>query len=329
MRVLITGGAGYVGSHTAREFSKRGYGVRLYDNFSTGHPFFAQGFETIVADINDRLQLLSALRNVDAVIHFAAHAYIAESVKCPRKYFENNVIGGLKLLNAAVDVGVPHFVFSSTCAVYGCVEEVPIKEETPKNPINPYGASKLAFEHMLAAYSRAYGIGFTSLRYFNAAGADESGDLGELHDPEPHLIPSVLKVAAGLTDILDIYGDDYPTPDGTCVRDYIHVSDLAAAHVSALEHLQRGGESLALNLGTGIGHSILEVISAAERVTGRAVRRRVQPRRPGDPPVLVADPANAERILGWRATRSLPDIVKSAWQWMQRCQQLAELSAHQ
>jgi UDP-glucose 4-epimerase len=258
---------------------------------------------------------------IDAVMHFAAHAYVGESVENPRKYFDNNVTAALGLLNAVTDAQVPYFIFSSSCAIYGDQSENRITENTPRNPINPYGTSKLAFEHALEAYSRAYGLRFVSLRYFNAAGADESGEIGELHEPETHLIPSVLETASGLRDSVDIYGNDYPTPDGTCIRDYIHVNDLADAHLRALEYLGRSGQSIALNLGTGKGHSILEVISMVEEVTGLPVKRRFCPRRPGDPPILVADASQAEKTLQWRPTRSLRCIIGTAWNWMRKDEQ--------
>jgi len=209
-------------------------------------------------------------------------------------------------------------VFSSTCAVYGIPEQIPITEQTPREPVNPYGASKLFFENALEAYSCAYGLRSVSLRYFNAAGADESGEIGEIHDPETHLIPLALAASAANGPELQIYGSDYPTPDGTCLRDYVHVNDLADAHVRALQYLEKGGDSLAINLGTSRGHSVLEVIRAAESAIGRPVRRKIGPRRPGDPPILVADPAKAQRVLGWTAKRNLADIVSSAWTWMQK-----------
>jgi len=258
------------------------------------------------------------LARVDAVMHFAAHAYVGESVENPRKYFRNNVLGALSLLNSVLDAGIRRFVFSSTCAVYGIPEQIPISEQTPREPVNPYGASKLFFENALEAYSRAYGLRSVSLRYFNAAGADESGEIGELHDPETHLIPLALAASAANGPELQIHGSDYPTPDGTCVRDYIHVNDLADAHVRALQYLEKGGDLLAINLGTGRGHSVLEAIRAAESATGRPVRRKIGPRRPGDPPILVADPARAQRVLGWTAKRNLADIVSSAWAWIQK-----------
>ena len=318
MAILVSGGAGYIGSHAARALRRSGYEVVLYDNLSTGFRRLAQGFELVEGDIADEAKLRPVLARVDAVMHFAAHAYVGESVENPRKYFRNNVVAALSLLNSAVDAGIRRFVFSSTCAVYGIPEQIPITEQTPREPVNPYGASKLFFENALEAYSRAYGLRSVSLRYFNAAGADESGEIGELHDPETHLIPLALAASTENGPELQIYGSDYPTPDGTCVRDYIHVNDLADAHVRALQHLEKGGDSLAINLGTGRGHSVLEVIRAAENATGRPVRRKIGPRRPGDPPILVADPAKAQSVLGWTAKRNLADIVSSAWAWMQK-----------
>jgi len=321
--ILVLGGAGYIGSHVARALRRSGYEVVLYDNLSTGFRRLAQGFELIEGDIADEAKLRPVLARVDAVMHFAAHAYVGESVENPRKYFRNNVVAALSLLNCAMDAGIRRFVFSSTCAVYGIPEQIPITEQTPREPVNPYGASKLFFENALEAYSRAYGLRAVSLRYFNAAGADESGEIGELHDPETHLIPLALAACTANGPELQIYGSDYPTSDGTCVRDYIHVSDLADAHVRALQYLEKqgdekNGDSLAINLGTGRGHSVLEVIRAAENTTGRPVRRTIGPRRPGDPPILVADPAKAQSVLGWTAKRNLTDIVSSAWTWMQK-----------
>ncbi len=320
MRILVTGGAGYIGSHTARLLRRRGHQVTIYDNLSTGHRFLAEGFSLVAADLADTETLSAALRGVDAVFHFAASTRVEESAQNPRAYFENNLVLALKLLNAALDSQVRYFIFSSSCAVYGLPDQLPITaitESTARNPINPYGASKLALEHALEAYSRAYGLGVASLRYFNAAGADESGEIGELHDPETHLIPSVLEVASGLRSELVVYGADYPTADGTCVRDYVHVNDLAEAHRLALDYLCESGGCVALNLGSGSGHSILEVISAAEKITGRTIPRRVSGRRPGDPPVLVADFRRATELLRWSPSLSLQEMVASAWNWMQ------------
>jgi UDP-glucose-4-epimerase GalE len=324
--ILVSGGAGYIGSHAARALRRAGYEVVLYDNLSTGFRRLAQGFELVEGDIADEATLGPVLARVDAVMHFAAHAYVGESVSNPRKYFRNNVVAALSLLNSAVDTGIRRFIFSSSCAVYGIPEQIPITEQTPREPVNPYGASKVFFENALEAYGRAYGLRSVSLRYFNAAGADDSGEIGELHDPETHLIPLALAASTTNGPELQIFGSDYPTPDGTCVRDYIHVNDLANAHVRALQYLEtqqldksadeKGGDSLAINLGTGRGHSVLEVIRAAENATGRPVRRKVVPRRAGDPPILVADPAKAQRVLGWTAQRDLANVVSSAWTWM-------------
>ena len=322
MAILVLGGAGYIGSHAAHALRRSGYEVVLYDNLSTGFRRLAQGFELVEGDIADEARLRPVLARVDAVMHFAAHAYVGESVENPRKYFQNNVLAALSLLNSALDAGIRRFVFSSSCAVYGIPGQIPITERTPREPVNPYGASKLFFENALEAYGRAYGLRSVSLRYFNAAGAagskNESGEIGEMHDPETHLIPLALAASTANGPELQVYGSDYPTPDGTCVRDYIHVNDLAEAHVRALQYLEKGGDSLAINLGTGRGHSVLEVIQAAEKATGRPVRRTIGPRRPGDPPVLVADPAKAQNVLGWTAKRNLADIVSSAWAWMQK-----------
>jgi len=312
----VVGGAGYIGSHAARALRSAGYNVIVYDNLSTGFRRLAQGFELVEGDIADEGKLCSALSRSDAVMHFAAHCYVGESVENPRKYFRNNVVGALTLLNAVVEAGIRSFVFSSTCAVYGIPERIPITEQTPREPVNPYGASKLFFENALEAYGRAYGLRSARLRYFNAAGADDSGEIGELHDPETHLIPLALLASMPDGPELQVFGDDYPTPDGTCLRDYIHVNDLADAHVRALQHLEKGGDSLALNLGTGQGNSVLEVIRAAEKATGQPVRRKMGPRRPGDPPVLVADASQARQILNWTPQRDLSNIVVTAWNFM-------------
>jgi UDP-glucose-4-epimerase GalE len=316
LAVLVVGGAGYIGSHTARALRRARYNVIIYDNLSTGFRRLAEGFELVEGDIGDPAKLHKVLSRVDSILHFAAHCYVGESGTNPRKYFRNNVTDALTLLNAAVDAGVRHFVFSSSCAVYGIPERVPITEDTPREPVNPYGATKLAFEHALEAYSRAHGLRTARLRYFNAAGADDSGEIGELHDPETHLIPLALLASTANGPELQIFGDDYPTPDGTCLRDYIHVNDLADAHVRALQHLEQGGDSLALNLGTGRGHSVLEVIHAAEAATGQPVRRKVGPRRAGDPPILVADASKAHKLLNWTPERDLTNIVSTAWAWM-------------
>ena len=318
MVVLVIGGAGYIGSHTARALKSAGHEVIIYDNLSTGYERLAAGFQLIKADVLDRPELSKALSRCDAIMHFAARAYVGESVLNPKRYFHNNVEGGLALLNAALDAGVKRIIFSSTCAVYGEPAKVPIGEDTVRQPVNPYGVSKLFFEQALEAYDRAYDFRYASLRYFNAAGADESGEIGELHDPETHLIPLALRAAAGTGAELQVFGFDYPTPDGTCVRDYVHVNDLASAHVKALENLAAGSASFAVNLGTGKGASVSEVTSMVEAVTGKRVPHKKVPRRAGDPPSLVANPARAESLLKWKATRGLREIVETAWNWMQK-----------
>jgi len=315
--VLVVGGAGYIGSHTARVLQRKGYEVIIYDNLSTGFRDLAEGFELIVGDIADSAKLATALGRAEAVMHFAAHAYVGESVEDPRKYFHNNVTGALALLNSVMDSRVRKFIFSSTAAVYGTPEKSPITEDSARRPVNPYGATKLAFEMALEAYSRAYGLRYVAFRYFNAAGADESRQIGEKHEPETHLIPIILQAIQGKRAALEIFGDDYPTPDGTCVRDYIHVNDLAEAHVEGLEYLAKG-ESGAMNLGTGKGYSVHEVVAEAERVTGHQVPTHIGRRRPGDPAELVADPSRAEKLLSWKAKRSLEEIVATAWKWASR-----------
>ncbi|MBO0910609.1 MAG: UDP-glucose 4-epimerase GalE [Acidobacteria bacterium] len=317
LTVLVVGGAGYIGSHAARVLRRKGYEVIIYDNLSTGHRELAEGFELITGDIGDREKIAKVLERSDSVMHFAAHAYVGESVREPRKYFHNNVTAALRLLDTVIESRVRKFIFSSTCAVYGNPGKVPIDETTPRQPVNPYGMTKLAFENALEAYSRAYGLRYVSFRYFNAAGADESGAIGEKHQPETHLIPLIFDAIQAKLDSVEIFGDDYPTPDGTCIRDYIHVTDLAEAHVLGLEYLRKG-ESAAMNLGTGRGHSVKEVISAVERITGGKARALVGPRRPGDPPELVADPALAQKLLQWKAKCSLDDIIRTAWTWAQK-----------
>jgi UDP-glucose 4-epimerase len=317
LTVLVVGGAGYIGSHTAHALRRKGYEAIIYDNLSAGHKVLTEGFELIVGDLFDAAKLAQVLKRVDAVMHFAAHAYVGESVQNPRKYFHNNVEGSLSLLNAVVDSKIRKFIFSSTCAVYGNPVKVPITEDNPRVPVNPYGMTKLAFENALEAYQRAYGIHYVAFRYFNAAGADEGGTIGEMHDPETHLIPAVFEAIKGKRPALDIFGDDYPTPDGTCIRDYIHVNDLADAHVTGMEYLA-GGKSTEVNLGTGRGVSVKEIVSTIEHVAGRKVPIRMAPRRAGDPPELVADPSLAAKLLNWKAKRSLEEIVSTAWKWAER-----------
>jgi UDP-arabinose 4-epimerase len=315
--ILVTGGAGYIGSHTAKALAARGFTPVVYDNLVYGHRWTVQWGPFVEGDIRDRAKLVDTLRHYDisAVLHFAALAYVGESMKSPARYFDNNVTGSLSLLDAVLEAGARHVVFSSSCATYGIPDRMPISEDTPQFPINPYGETKLIVERALRWYGAAHDISWAALRYFNAAGADPSGQLGELHLPETHLIPLILHAAMTGT-AFDLFGDDYPTRDGTCVRDYIHVSDLADAHVLALEYLLNGGPSVALNLGTGHGYTVREVIQAAQAITGREVPHRTVSRRPGDPAILVADPTRAERTLGWRAQRSaLDSIVSSAYAW--------------
>lgn len=318
MRVLVTGGSGYVGSHTVRELARAGHEIIVYDNLSTGDRGLSEGFELIEGEISDGNRLAPLLARVGAVLHFAASAYVGESMVDPRKYFRNNVESALKLMDAVLASPVRLFVFSSTCAVYGNPPVCPIDEDSPKDPINPYGATKLFFERVLDAYRVSHGLRYVALRYFNAAGAHENGLLGEIHNPETHLIPLALKAVLGTAQPLTIFGSDFETPDGTCIRDYIHVSDLGEAHTLALQYLIDGGPSVQLNLGTGRGTSVKEIINTFQALTGVQIPHQYGPRRLGDPPMLYANPARAQSVLGWTARRSLDDILRSAWQWHQR-----------
>lgn len=318
MRVLVTGGAGYIGSVVVEELLRDGHQVVVYDNLAKGHrEAVAPEAVFVRADLRDRESLRQTLQSAEteAVVHMAADSLVGESVERPGKYYDNNVAAGLCLLDAMVEVGVRRLVFSSTAAVYGEPERQPIRETDPTTPTNPYGETKLAFERALPWYERAHGLRAASLRYFNAAGASER--CGEDHDPETHLIPLVLQAAAGRRREVTIFGEDYPTPDGTCVRDYIHVVDLARAHVLALAALER--EAGAFNLGCGgLGYSVRAVVESARRVTGRDIAVRVGPRRPGDPAVLVASSERIQQALGWRPQLGdLDAIVASAWRWMQ------------
>jgi UDP-glucose-4-epimerase GalE len=316
MRVLVTGGAGYVGSHSAKLLAESGHDVVIVDNMAEGHRPAAGKIPLVVADLLDRESIVAALRDhkIDAVMHFAAFAYVGVSVREPAKYYQNNIVGSLALLDAMRAAGVNRIVFSSSCATYGIPQRVPITEDHPQNPISPYGFTKLVIERALADYSHAYGLGYAALRYFNASGAAADGTIGVDHDPETHLIPLVLQVALGQREYVEIFGTDYPTPDGTCIRDYIHVDDLAAAHVAAIEKLQPGME-LKLNLGTGHGASVQEVIDLCREITGHPIPARASARREGDPPALVADASAAKRELGWQARYSMREIVESAWAW--------------
>ena len=319
--ILVTGGAGYVGAHACKALAQAGYRPVTFDNLVYGHEAAVQWGPLEVGDLNDRDRLAQVLRahRPEAVLHFAAFAYVGESVKDPEKYYLNNVRGTLNLLSALRAHDVSKVVFSSTCATYGIPAKVPITEAHPQAPVNPYGATKLIIEGALKDYAAAYGTRHVSLRYFNAAGADPDGEIGEDHDPETHAIPLAILAALGRRPFFEIYGTDYPTDDGTAVRDYIHVADLASAHVLALQHLLAGGESLALNLGTGTGHSVRQVVAAVEAATGRPVPVKLGPRRAGDPPALVADPALARERLGWRARYlDLREIVATAAAWLSR-----------
>lgn len=320
MRVLVTGGSGYVGSHAVRELGAAGHEAVIYDNLSTGHRKFSEGYELIEADIVDETRILKALDGIDAVMHFAASAYVGESVANPRKYFHNNVECALKMLDAVLASDVRRFIFSSSCATYGIPQTLPIAESSPREPINPYGATKLFFEQALAAYSVSHGLRSVSLRYFNAAGAHTGGSIGELHTPETHLIPLALRAALGVTPPLTIFGNKFNTPDGTCIRDYIHVSDLGQAHVLALEYLAKGGQTTCLNLGTGDGTSVARLVAAVEDISGRKVPHTYADPRPGDPPILYADASRARHVLGWQPKYDLSQILRSAWNWELRMQ---------
>lgn len=319
MRILVTGGAGYIGSHTAKALARAGYEPVVLDNFGTGHRSAVRWGPLVEGDLKDAGLISKVIKEyeVKAVIHFAASLLVGESMAQPQKYFWNNVVNTLKLLDAMLATSVKHIVFSSSAAVYGTPDKVPIPEDHPLRPINPYGETKLIMERALHWYSTAYGLRSAALRYFNAAGADPQGEIGEGHDPETHLIPLVIQATLGLIPFVEVYGTDYPTPDGTAIRDYIHVTDLAEAHVLALRYLMEGGTPVALNLGTGRGFSVRELIAAIERCSGgRKTPTRDAPRREGDPPSLVADPVRAAKLLGWRPQYSdLDTIVQTAWKW--------------
>jgi UDP-glucose-4-epimerase GalE len=318
MAVLIVGGAGYVGSQTAKAMAREGLVPVVFDNLVYGHEWAVRWGPLVHGDLADAPRIAGVLREYDirSVVHFAAYTYVGESVTAPRKYFANNVVNTIHLLDAMVDAGVRDIVFSSSCATYGDPKELPLRESHPQDPTSPYGESKLMVEKLLRWYRGAYGLRFAALRYFNAAGADPDGELGESHDPEAHLIPLAIASAVGHGAPLSIFGTDYDTPDGTAIRDYIHVVDLARAHCLALRHLSENDGPLRLNLGTGRGHSVREIIAMVERVTGGRVTAREAARRPGDPPRLVADPREAERVLGWKAEHSdLSTIVEHAVRW--------------
>lgn len=321
MKILVTGGAGYIGSHMVKILLSHGSDVTTIDDLSSGHREAVTGGEFLLGDIGNKARLAEVLGpgRFDAIMHFASFIQVGESVRDPAKYYRNNLTATIALLDAAVAAGIKRFIFSSSAAIFGEPKYTPIDEAHPAQPINPYGFSKLAVERVLADYDRAYGLHSVCLRYFNAAGADPAGGLGECHEPETHLIPLVLQAASGRRPAVSVYGQDYPTPDGTCVRDYIHVMDLCDAHLLALKRLEQTDQSAAFNLGNGSGFSVNEVIRAAEKVTGRSVPVERAGRRAGDPAVLVADAKKAAAELGWRPKfNALETIVSHAWQWEQR-----------
>lgn len=318
MAILVTGGAGYIGSHTAKTLAQVGLQPIVIDSLERGHREAVQWGPLVVADIGDRAALEKIFRDhaIEGVLHFAAFAYVGESMQKPELYFHNNVLKTLNLLETMHANGVHTIVFSSTCATYGDPIEIPISEEHPQHPVNPYGESKLMVERLLYWFGRVHGMQWTALRYFNAAGADPDGQIGEEHDPEPHLIPLAISAAMGRTKALEIYGTDYDTPDGTPIRDYLHVTDLGTAHVAALRYLQQGGESTPFNLGTGRGQTVREVIAMVERVSGQKVPVREVGRRAGDPPALVANASKSAKLLHWTPQHSaLEEIVRTAWDW--------------
>lgn len=324
MAILVTGGAGYIGSHSVLALQQAGYEVVILDNLVYGHQDLVEkvlNTKLVVGDTGDRalLRQIFADHKIDAVMHFAAYAYVGESVTKPAKYYRNNLVGTLTLLEAMLEANVNNFVFSSTCATYGVPESVPIEEQQPQNPINPYGASKLMVERILLDFDRAYDFRSVCLRYFNAAGADPEGRLGEDHDPETHIIPLVLQTAKGDRESISIFGTDYDTPDGSCVRDYIHVADLAQAHILALKYLLSGGKTDVFNLGNGSGFSVKQVIETAREITGKEIKAEECDRRPGDPPALVGSGKKAREVFGWKPQYSdLRDIIAHAWQWHQK-----------
>lgn len=316
--ILVAGGAGYIGSHMVVLLSRRGYDVIVADNLQTGHRQAVRGARQLyVGDLRDTafLDRVFSENRIDGVINFAACSLVGESVKDPLKYYGNNVSGAISLLSAMHAHGVKNIVFSSTAATYGEPEKQPIEEDDRTEPTNPYGATKLAIENMLKWCDKAYGIHYVALRYFNAAGSDPEAGIGEDHNPETHLIPLVMKTALGQRDHIGIFGDSYPTADGTCIRDYIHVQDLTLAHLSALEYLEKGGSSDVFNLGSGTGYSVSEIIETARRVTGREIKAVVEPPRPGDPSVLIASNQKAKMVLEWQPSRGLEQIISDAWAW--------------
>ena len=320
-KILVAGGAGYIGSQTVRELQRTEFRPVVFDNLSSGHREAVGEVELVVGDLRDpeSIRRIFEKHDFEAVLHFASLIQVGESYANPRKYYLQNLVTSLNLLETALDAGVRRFIFSSSAAVYGGPRNIPLREDHPLDPINPYGRTKEMVERILRDYDRAHGLRYVSLRYFNAAGADPDGGMGERHDPETHLIPNILKAVLGQSPALSVFGTDFPTPDGTAVRDYIHVADLAAAHVLALRHLLDNGKSEVVNLGTNRGYSVKEVIDAAEKITGRRVPREERPRREGDVPVLLASKEKAERLLGWKLRYSdLETILRTAWNWHRR-----------
>lgn len=321
MKVLVTGGAGYIGSHTVKELLKKGYEVVVFDNFSTGRKELLVGGELIEGDLMDKDSIEDTLKrgNFGAVLHFASLIQVGESYADPQKYYTHNLLSSLNLLDVMLEAKVKAFIFSSSAAVYGVPLQVPIPENHPLNPVNPYGQTKVFVEKILEDYERAYGLKYISLRYFNAAGADPDGLLGEMHEPETHLIPNLLLYLLGEKKGFDLYGTDFPTEDGTAVRDYIHVTDLARAHVLALQRLLESSRSEFINLGTNTGYSVLEIIKKTEAITGKKVLYKERPKRKGDVPVLLASNEKAEKILGWKLSHSdIETIIQTAWNWHQK-----------
>jgi UDP-glucose 4-epimerase len=317
MAVLVTGGAGYIGSHTVRKLIEKGYEVVILDNLSRGHiESIPKNVHFENVDLLDEISLVKAIKkySIEAVIHFAAFAYVGESVENPGLYYKNNVVGSFNLIKVVNDTDIKKFVFSSTCSIYGNPENIPISENEKSNPINPYAKTKLIIENILDDFDTSYGLKYVALRYFNAAGDSDNGEIGESHNPEPHLIPLVLYTALGKRDNIKIYGDDYPTKDGTCIRDYIHVNDLADAHIKALEYL-KNENSTVINLGTGDGYSVKEIVDAARRITSKDIKSEIVGRRAGDPAILIADNEKAKKVLGWKPEYNLDRILETAWNW--------------
>ncbi len=322
MKILVAGGAGYIGSHTVQELIKEGFEVVVFDNFSTGKKELLVGGELFEGDLMHKESIKKALgsKNIEAVLHFASLIQVGESYADPRKYYTHNLITSLNLLDVMLEAGVKNFVFSSSAAVYGEPLQNPIPESHPLNPFNPYGQTKFFVEKVIQDYERAYGLKFISLRYFNAAGADPEGHLGELHDPETHLIHNILLFLLGKKKKFEIFGNDFPTKDGTAVRDYIHVTDLAKAHVLSLKKLLKSPQSEFINLGTNKGYSVLEIINKTEEITGEKVLYTESPRRKGDVPLLLASREKAEKILGWKLYHSnIETIIERAWNWHRKC----------